>query len=236
MTRRCLACREVGTALTLALALAGTALLGAACDDKKSTDDRARRRRQRGHRQIRHAPTPSSRRRCRPRPRRLRRSENGPPPDGIFAPGVADKRHPKGAPTTVDMVGDGDEPRITLHRRAGRDAHVSYGPAAIELAMQMGPRMVDAHRRLRPDARPRQEGRRRPDWLVADIKNASPAKEQLGELPPGTDKVIASLEGSQLRLKLTARRRARATCRAARKAAAKELDRMRRTPPRRWSS
>jgi hypothetical protein len=41
------------------------------------------------------------------------------------------------------------------------------------------------------------------DWLVTEFKRASPAKDQLGQLPAGTDKEIASLEGTQVRMKVT---------------------------------
>jgi hypothetical protein len=130
---------------------------------------------------------------------------NGPPADGIFQPGVADKRHPKGAPTTVETVSDGTEPRILLGGASPDTTRsTSYGPAAIELGMQMGPRVamptVDLGLTLSPAKKDEGGG----DWLVADVRRASTAKEQFGELPPGTDKAIASLEGSQMRLKLGA--------------------------------
>jgi hypothetical protein len=131
-------------------------------------------------------------------------SENGPPLDGIFPPGVADKRHPKGVTTKVDVIGDGDEPRISLagpSPDATRAA--SFGPGAMELQMQMGPRVamptVDFGLVLHP-AKKEDGGA---DWLVADVKKASTAKEQLGELPPGTDQAIASLGGTQIRIKLS---------------------------------
>jgi hypothetical protein len=41
-----------------------------------------------------------------------------------------------------------------------------------------------------------------PDWLVADVKRAAPSKA-LGQAPPGMDKDIALLEGSEIRIQLT---------------------------------
>src|SRR5208283_5929262 len=41
-------------------------------------------------------------------------SDNGPPPGGIFPPGVADRRHPKGSPTHVELVLEGSDPRVNL--------------------------------------------------------------------------------------------------------------------------
>ena len=40
--------------------------------------------------------------------------DKGPPPDGVFGAGLADRRHPKAMPTKVDLVADGDEPRVAL--------------------------------------------------------------------------------------------------------------------------
>jgi hypothetical protein len=132
-------------------------------------------------------------------------SENGPPPDGIFAAGVADQRHPKGTPTKVDVIGDGSEPRmlLTSSADAAADAHrtaSAYGPALLEVGLQLGPRSalptIDFALALGPAKK--EEGGE--DWLVGTVKKALPAKEQLGQLPPGMDKQIATLEGSQLRL------------------------------------
>jgi hypothetical protein len=131
-------------------------------------------------------------------------SENGPPPDGIFPPGVADKRHPKGAPTTIDMVGDGAEPRTTLTGISPDAARTSYGPAALELGMQTGPRQVSPTIDLSLSLGPAKKEDGGAEWLAADVKKAFPAKEQLGELPPGTDKVIGSLVGTEIRVKLSA--------------------------------
>jgi hypothetical protein len=42
------------------------------------------------------------------------------------------------------------------------------------------------------------------DWLVASVAKTSPAKQQLAQLPPGLDKDIASLQGTEFRVKVTA--------------------------------
>jgi hypothetical protein len=131
----------------------------------------------------------------------------GPPATGIFEPGVGDKRHPKGAPTKVDMISDGTEPRASLAPAADASPDAarasSYGPAQMELAMELGQRValptVDFAMLLGPAKK--DEGG--PDWLVADVKKALPAKQQLAQLPPGLEKEIGGLEGTELRLKLT---------------------------------
>src|ERR1700737_2553689 len=58
-------------------------------------------------------------------------SESGPPPEGIFAAGVADLRHPRGVAAKVDFPSDGSEPRfILLGANDSSDAAraKSYGP------------------------------------------------------------------------------------------------------------
>jgi hypothetical protein len=131
--------------------------------------------------------------------------DNGPPPEGIFAPGNADRRHPKGKPTTIELTTDGAEPRVTLAGSATPDAvrAAGYGPAALRLGEQRG-------RMARPTVDfsflvgPAKKDEGGADWLVAEVKKAlpAPAGQQLGPLPAGMDKEIGSLAGSQLRLKL----------------------------------
>ncbi len=185
----------------ITLALAGAALLGAACDEKKSTESSPSA--EAGVADKYATADPKLTKALQVAAAASANNENGPPPDGVFAPGVADHRHPKGAPTTVDMVGDGDEPKIALSSTSPDAARSSYGPAAFELGMQTGRQAtptVDLGLTLGPAKK--DEGGT--DWLVADVKKASPAKEQVGELPAGTDKLIATLEGTQVRVKLSA--------------------------------
>jgi hypothetical protein len=136
-------------------------------------------------------------------------SDNGPPPAGIFASGAADQRHPRGAPTKVDVVSEGASPGVSLASTSsgdgGADAALlsSYGPAALNLATQMGQRMALPTLDLLVQLGPAKKEDGGPDWLVAEVKRSRPAREQLGQLPPGLDKEIANLEGTLLRLKVT---------------------------------
>jgi hypothetical protein len=127
-------------------------------------------------------------------------STQGPPLTGIFEPGQADQKHPKGAPTSIELVSDGADPKLSLGPASGA---TSYGPAMMEVGMEMGARSalptVDFAMLLGPAKK--DEGGA--EWLVAETKRATPAKQQLAQLPPGLDKEIASLEGTQLRVKLT---------------------------------
>jgi hypothetical protein len=130
---------------------------------------------------------------------------NGPPPDGIFAQGVADKRHPKGQPTKIDVVSDGSEPRVTLTPASPEAARSSsYGQAVLRFGLVEGRSAkptVDLAFMLGP-AKKDDGG---PDVLVAEVKkgSAAEASAQPGALPPGMDKAIGSLQGTQLRFKFT---------------------------------
>jgi hypothetical protein len=140
-------------------------------------------------------------------------ADNGPPPTGVFAAGVADQKHARGAPTKVDVVAEGSDPRVSFApsgAASGKDAGAgaseaaspsSYGPALMKVVQQRGPRSgmaVDYALALGP-AKKDDGG---PEWLVADVKRAMPSKD-LGQLPPGLDKDIASLEGTQFRVRMT---------------------------------
>jgi hypothetical protein len=127
--------------------------------------------------------------------------DKGPPPDGVFGPGLADRRHPRATPTKVDLVSDGAEPRVLIVAPGEAARGASYGPAGLELAAQMGARIalptVDMSLVLGP-AKKDDGGS---DWIVGDVKKVVPAREQFGELPPGTDREIAKLAGTLLRVK-----------------------------------
>ncbi len=129
-------------------------------------------------------------------------SDDGPPPAGVFAPGVGDRRHPKSSPTKVDLIGEGSEPRLVLGVGAsdagpGGAAAVA-GPAVLEVAVQVGPRsaLPTVDFGLHLAAAKKDEGSE--GSLVAIVKKATPAKEQYGTLPAGIDKAIAALQGTRI--------------------------------------
>jgi hypothetical protein len=132
----------------------------------------------------------------------------GPPLTGIFEVGAADLKHPKGAPTKVDMVSEGADPKVSL--TVGTDAAgeaaraTSYGPAAMQLAMSLGPRLVLPTVDFGMILTPGKKDEGGADWLVGNVVHSAPSKQQMGQLPPGMDKDIASFQGSELRVKVTA--------------------------------
>jgi hypothetical protein len=191
-------------AIALALSCGSAALSIAACDDKKAADKTPSLDASAGTDKYATA-DPKLERALQAAASATAGNDNGPPSDGIFAPGVADKRHPKGGPTTVETLSDGSEPRIALNEAAPDAVRASsYGPAALELGMQMGPRAAVPTVDLSLTIGPAKKETGGSDWLVAEFKKAMPSKEQFGDLPPGTDKAIASLEGTLLQVKLGA--------------------------------
>jgi hypothetical protein len=69
--------------------------------------------------------------------------------------------------------------------------------------MQMGPRMAMPTLDLGLVLGPARKDEGGSDWLVADVRKAVPARQQLGQLPPGADKEIATLGGTSIRIKVT---------------------------------
>lgn len=198
--------RPLTAVLALTLGAPSVALLVStvACDDKKPSTDTARADASAGV--DKYATADPKLEKALAAASASAATQNGPPPDGIFAAGVADTRHAKGAPTKVDVVSDGSDPKVSLQSSADASADAaratSYGPAILEYVMQQGQRpgpVIDFAMVLGPPKK--DEGG--PDTLVSLIKQASPAREQMGQLPPGFDKQFASLEGSSVRMNLT---------------------------------
>jgi hypothetical protein len=180
-------------------------VVGLACDDKKPSSDSARADASAGSDKYATA-DPKLTKAIMAATSASAASDNGPPPAGIFAPGGADRRHPKGAPTKVEMVTDGADPKVSFAATpdAGTDPRASsYGPAVMELAQQMGRGVAMPTIDFGMNIGPGKKDEGGPDWLVVDVVSATPAHEQMGQLPPGMDKAIATLAGSQIRIKLT---------------------------------
>jgi hypothetical protein len=220
-------------ALSGLLLLALVAPLGvSACEDKKPSSDSAKTDASAGADKYATA-DPKLEKAIQAAASASAAGDEGPPPTGIFDPGVGDRRHPKGTPTKVDLIADGTAPRVSfaLAADASPDAAraSSYGPAQMTLAIELGPRValptIDFAMLL--GAAKKDDGG--PDWLVADVKKAVPAKQQLGQLPPGLDKEIASLESTEIRVKLTPDGRESDLIMQLGKSAKTELDRIAQT-------
>lgn len=67
-----------------------------------------------------------------------RGDEKGPPPNGVFAPGQADKELPAGAPARITLGSEGSEPRVMLGDAQPQPGSKHRG--ALELQLTTGPR------------------------------------------------------------------------------------------------
>ena len=65
-------------------------------------------------------------------------ADSGPPPNGIFAPGGADKELPVGAPAKITLGGQGEQPRYTLAGATFKPGSKTKG--TIQVAVQTDPR------------------------------------------------------------------------------------------------
>jgi hypothetical protein len=197
--------------LVVVAILVATALPAFGCDDKKTNTDSARSDAGAGADKYATADPKLEKALQAAASASAAAADNGPPPDGIFAPGAADQRHAKGAPTKVDIVSEGADPKVSLAPTvsAAADASAdsarasSYGPAALELGMQLSKRVAMPTIDLALVFGPAKKDDGGADWLVGEVKKSAAAKQQLGQLPPGVDKEIGSLEGTTVRIKLT---------------------------------
>lgn len=211
----------LGVALAAPLAASLTA-----CDDKKPTTETAKTDGGTGADKLASA-DPKLEKALQAAASASAGNDSGPPPGGVFAPGAADQRHAKGAPTKVEIVSDGTAPKVMLASAgdASTDAAraTSYGLAGLEtMAVQSGRPMpaIDFTLMLGPGKK--DDGGA--DVLVATVKAAKPAQQQLGQMPPGLEKAISSLQGTEFRMKVTPDGRESDMTTALGKASRPELD------------
>ena len=132
----------------------------------------------------------------------------GPPPNGVFAPGMADQAHALGKPVAVELIEAGAEPRQVL-----TGAYDLTKPSKLRLTISRslpGGVMPNVDFTLRAQA-PKEEaavepapaadagvaaGKPRP--VVFTVLEASPSSEQPGRVPAELGKVLETLVGSKI--------------------------------------
>jgi hypothetical protein len=102
---------------------------------------------------------------------------DGPPPNGVFAPGAADKEAPKGSDPKLELGSDGGEPKVSLQPVS---APASKLAGTVEVSVQQG-----------------QPGGGLPISFGIEL-SASKPKE--GEAPEGASKVTARVTSSKVPL------------------------------------
>lgn len=135
---------------------------------------------------------------------------DGPPPNGLFPAGGADRAHPAGAPPKVEVMTEGSEPRLQLgaSRAEGKQdtvlvVAISSGqnqalpPMAVRLsvapqgAKDAKPKKADA-------AAPAAEAPPADTTVVAEITEAAVAGMQPGSIPKQLADEIGKLKGSTI--------------------------------------
>ncbi len=123
---------------------------------------------------------------------------NGPPQTGIFAPGVADKRHPSTVATTIQLGSDGAEPRVSLVSTTD-----PKGSVKLTLALRTGPRSalptMDLGLAFSGKGKvDRADSGAAKEWSPLDVRLAKTAlaPNQPGQLPEGAAKELAKLNGA----------------------------------------
>ncbi len=131
---------------------------------------------------------------------------NQPPPGGIFAPGVADRALAPGAPPRVQILGEGEDPKIVL------GASVPRGKERVNLLVQaalmgkailpplvfqldVGPPTADP---APGDKGPEPDKKAAPDKKPAPGPGAAPSAAvaaDLGPPPPGDHPLVATIVG-----------------------------------------
>jgi len=132
--------------------------------------------------------------------------EGGPPPNGVFGPGEADKAHPAGAPRKLEVFSDGSEPRVQL---AGT-ASTLPSSTTISVAQRIGPQAmptldytlgIKAAKADAGDA----DGAEAPaqaSKIILTVKDVRLAQTQPGAVPRDLHKEIAKLKGSSIAAQL----------------------------------
>ncbi|MBI4701695.1 MAG: hypothetical protein HY744_11150 [Deltaproteobacteria bacterium] len=130
--------------------------------------------------------------------------ETGPPPDGVFGPGQADKVHASGAPLKIELFAPGGEPRVGLRVAAGTAV-----PERVELTVSMraGTQMLPTLEyvlglQLEQPEGQADGGAAGPLLLAVKVAKVSLAASQPGRIPPGLERDVAKIKGTSMRLAL----------------------------------
>lgn len=125
---------------------------------------------------------------------------SGPPANGVFAPGAADKEIRTGDMPKVALGGKGDGPTV----RFGSSLPKKKFDAKIVVSVQTGPRsaLPTIELTVSTDSSGSTEAAAdkpagAPTETIFRVSNAKLSSEQPGELPAGVDKQIGKLKGSK---------------------------------------
>jgi len=155
----------------------------------------------------------------------------GPPPNGIFGPGEADKAFARGTPRKVDLLDAGAEPRVALRAKPDAGWPKSF---QLSVAQRIGPQALptleytlvaqsgepkdakDAKDAKGKDAKGKKGGKEKepaaapaapaepPTRVTISLKDVGLAKTQPGAVPRDLDKEVGKLKGATIVAQLDA--------------------------------
>jgi len=132
-------------------------------------------------------------------------AKQGPPENGVYAPGAADKELKVGDPPKFVMGLQGSTPQVQLNPPPAKPAKRLEGK--VEVAIQTGPRSamptIELGLSVEPPPEKTEPATPGPLELFVKATSAKLAADQPGQLPPGADKQIGKLRGSRFKLEVT---------------------------------
>lgn len=132
-------------------------------------------------------------------------AQQGPPENGVFAPGAADKELRLGDPPKVVVGSKGTAPLVQFVTLGVKPAKKLEGK--VEVAIQTGPRSamptIELGLTTEPPEKPADPAALPgPVEVVVKASAAKLAADQPGQLPPGADKMIGKARGSRMRFEM----------------------------------
>jgi hypothetical protein len=136
---------------------------------------------------------------------------SGPPPNGLFAPGAADKEMKATDPPKFTLGGKGSPPMVQFGASAGKTGKALM--ARTEVSVRLGPQQglptmdlsftVDPEKPAAPQDDAAKDQPPGPRALTAKVSAAKLAKEQPGALPPEVAELAGKMKGSKLKLEVS---------------------------------
>jgi hypothetical protein len=126
-------------------------------------------------------------------------AQGGPPPDGVFPPGAADKEAPKGAAPKITLGGEGSEPRVQL----GPTKPTKLA-GTIQVALQSDPRQGAIPVLLSLSVEPKKaEGKDVPAGAQLVTVRVTGAKVDAPGVPKEMDEQFGKIKGSKVEYALS---------------------------------
>jgi hypothetical protein len=138
---------------------------------------------------------------------------DGPPPEGIFGPGGADKAHALGAPVKIALLEKGSEPRIKLRPPLALKGKQTMQLQVVKRFQQQLLPSVDYTLEVQvsggDEPKGPTEGATEPapappgkPSIKFTVSKAKASQRQMGQLPPDVDEKLGGLKGTIIRANL----------------------------------